>query len=150
MTFKIDYLDLALQYLARKIIILDSNNHNCYLRTKHHKQCLHSETPHLNTITDLLMSLGTSLEAQQKHNKNFEQVSSTLAKQLEKTEDLKQNIEYLKNLQEDLNLRFGQLNFINLPTRRDILSLSILIEENKPRDFELKNKQILIQIKEIL
>lgn len=65
---KLDYLDLASQCLSRKIITLDQNKYSCYSRTKTFIHCLHWKTPRLNTInTDLVISLESSLEAQQQH-----------------------------------------------------------------------------------
>lgn len=82
------------------------------------------------------------------------QLINTLIRQGEKqnqtSEETKQNLEYLKNFQENLNRKFSQLNFINLPSRRDIINLTKVIEENRPKQFELQHKDLLGQVKTLL
>lgn len=116
---KLYYLDLALQHPFRKIVTSNQNKHSCYFRTKTFTHCLRSEASHLNTIIDLLISLGTSLESQQKNIfRTLDQLSTSLVQQNQLLSELRQNLDYLKESQGSLNRRFSQLNLTSIPTRR--------------------------------
>lgn len=64
---KVDYLDLALQSPARKIYTLDQRHHLCYHMSKTRTHLFHSKAFHLNSLTDLVISLGVSIDKKQQN-----------------------------------------------------------------------------------
>ena len=66
MGFSLDYLDLALPTEENKIIKKEQFSHKCYfLETFKHN--LHGENMQLNSMVDLIISLGTHLENKNTH-----------------------------------------------------------------------------------
>lgn len=63
MELQIEYLDLAIPNNCKKITKLEQFRHKCYFNktnTNFHHE-LHSDNAQLNTIIDLLVSLGINL-----------------------------------------------------------------------------------------
>ena len=61
MGFSLDYLDLALPNETKKIIKKEQFSHKCYF-LETFKHTLHGKNMELNSLVDLLISLGTHLE----------------------------------------------------------------------------------------
>ena len=78
MGFTSEYLDLTLPIIEKKIIKKEQFSHKCYfLETFNHN--LHGENMQLNSLVDLIISLGTHLENQDTHISN----PNTLLKNLD-------------------------------------------------------------------
>lgn len=78
---RIYYLDLALHTSIKQIITLDKGRHYCFFKSNYYKHCLHSNNDHLNSISDLLVSLNNSLESQQKEfYKLLDSITNSLVK----------------------------------------------------------------------
>ena len=58
---KIEYLDLAINDSHTEKILTIEGSHSCYFNSDH-KHILHSNNAHLNSLTDLIISLGNKLE----------------------------------------------------------------------------------------
>lgn len=100
---------------------------------------------------DLVISLEVSIDKQLKVLlRILEQLHKEKESAHQNLRELKQKLEYLKDSQENLNRRFSQLNLINIPSKRDILTLSKVIEENKLQNFELHHKDLLIRVKNLI
>ena len=61
----IEYLNLAIPIVNRKVTKLYQFRHNCYFNNQF-KHNIHGENPHLNSIKDILILLGLNLEKQVK------------------------------------------------------------------------------------
>ena len=69
MNSTLEYLDLALPRVEKKIIKKDQFSHKCYfLETFKHN--LYGENMQLNSLVDLIISLGTHLKCQDIHTSN--------------------------------------------------------------------------------
>ena len=67
MNHNIDYLDLALPMTNRKITKIEQFTHNCYF-TNQLIHNMHGENPQLNSIIDLVISLGIHIGKQEKNS----------------------------------------------------------------------------------
>ena len=61
MGFSLEYLDLAIPTVEKKVIKKEQFSHKCYF-FETFKHTLHGENMQLNSLVDLLISLGTHLE----------------------------------------------------------------------------------------
>ena len=87
MGFSLDYLDLALPNETKKIIKKEQFSHKCYfLETSKHT--LHGENMQLNSLVDLLISLGIHLG-----NKNTPMLNCNT---------LLRNLDYIKTQNHDI------------------------------------------------
>ena len=91
MGFSLEYLDLALPTVEKKIIKKEQFSHKCYF-LEIFKHNLHDENMQLNSLVDLLISLGTHLENKNTHISN----SNTLLINLDYIKT--QNNDILKSL----------------------------------------------------
>ena len=69
MGFSLEYLDLALPIVEKKVIKKAQFSHKCYF-LKTFKHNLHGKNMQLNSLVDLIISLGTHLENQDTHISN--------------------------------------------------------------------------------
>ena len=91
MSFSLEYLDLALPTVEKKIIKKEQCSHKCYfLETFKHN--LHGENMQLNSSVDLIISLGKHLKNKNTHTSN----SNTLLINLDYIKT--QNNDILKSL----------------------------------------------------
>ena len=94
---KFDYLNLEISNPVKRVITLDKQKHICHIRDNSYKHELHSESTHLNSITDLIIELGDSL---QWYNEKFYNLVSIISNyMLDKNKRLKQimdNQDYFK------------------------------------------------------
>ena len=67
MDFTLGYMDLALTRVEKKIVKIEQFSHKCYF-LKPFKHNLHGENMQLNSLVDLVISLGFYLENQGIHN----------------------------------------------------------------------------------
>lgn len=136
---RLDYLDLASQYPFKQIVTTYQNKYLCYFRTINTSYITHSESAHLNSIIDLLLIIEVNLDNQLKETlKILEILKTEVYKQNQILKDPTQNIDYLRSFQKNLNLRC-----LSRPQRRDVVRLASVIKENKLRNFELQNKDLL-------
>ena len=91
MGFSLEYLDLALPTVEKKIIKKEQFSHKCYF-SKTFKHNLHGENMQLNSVVNLIISLGTHLENKNTHIPN----SNTLLINLDYIKT--QNNDILKSL----------------------------------------------------
>ena len=91
MGFPLEYLDLALPTVEKKIIRKEQFSHKCYF-LETFKRNLYGENMQLNSLVDLLISLGTHLENKNTHISN----SNTLLINLDYIKT--QNNDILKSL----------------------------------------------------
>lgn len=79
-------------------------------RPQTHKHCLHSGEPHLNTLTDLVISLGTSLQSHQTQTYLLvHKLKLKIEQQYHTFEELKRNLDYLKETQ-NINQKNQSIN----------------------------------------
>ena len=91
MDFTLEYLDLALPKVEKKIS-KNQFSHKCYfLETFKHN--LHGENMQLNFLVDFLISLGTHLENQKIHTPNLN--------------NLLRNLDYIKTQNNDILKSLG-------------------------------------------
>lgn len=96
---QLDYLDLT-HTPARKITTQDNKQHLCFHITKTQAHLLHSESPQLSTITNLV--IGTRVSSKKKQQevlKILEKLLENRNKQNQVFNEISQNIECLKNSQ---------------------------------------------------
>ena len=91
MDFTLEYLDLALPRIEKKIVKVEQIFHKCYF-SKTFKHNLHGENMQLNSSIDLVISLGFHLENQDK-NKN--------------PGNLMMNLDYIKTQNNDILKSLG-------------------------------------------
>ena len=109
--FNIDYLDIALSRTKKKIIKIEQFTHKCYF-VNLFKHNMHGDNPQLNSIIDMLISLGTHLEEQGKTSLPKNKISS----------NLHYNIEYDKSQNNDIRRIIGatKSNFSSSHNLRDL------------------------------
>lgn len=157
---KFEYLNLEVNNSTKRIISLDKQKHicYCYIEDKDYKHILHSESQHLNSITDLIIELGDSLYwYNEKFYKIIELINESMVSRNKKLQQIQENQEYLKiclqkidnfdSTIKGLTKKFKALNLKNFPNKQDINSLRQLIEENKPKEIEIQSKDLVLQIK---
>ena len=90
----------------------------CYINSSY-KHMLHSESNHLNSITDLVIELGDSLHWYiEKYYRLAELISESMTSRNKKLQQI-----------------------------QDIISLRQMIEENKPKEIKIQSKDLILQIK---
>ena len=155
---KFEYLNLEINNLAKRIISLDRQKHICYIRDNNYTHMLHSGNQHLNSITDLIIELGNSL---QQHNEKYynlmQLISDSMVSRNKKLQQINDDQDYLKtSIQridefditiQKLAKKFKALNLKSFPNKQDIISLKQMIEENKPKEIEIQSKDLILQIK---
>ena len=102
MELTVEYLDLAIPKVDRKVTKVDQFTDKCYF-TNQFRHNMHSDNPQQNTIIDTLIALGLNLEKQSKdlteiHNSIYE---NTIFKR-NRLQELFHNIEYIKNQSNDI------------------------------------------------
>ena len=91
----IEYLDLAIPNVDRKVTRLDQFRHNCYFNNQF-KHNTHGENPHSNSITDILISLGLNLEKQVNYCTEInERMREIIVSKNNVLKELSFNIEYV-------------------------------------------------------
>ena len=129
MNLNIDYLDLALREINRKIAKVEQFTHKYYFNNQF-KHSMHGENPQLNSIIDLIISLGTHLGKQEK---NISPKAIT-------SQEVLFNLEYIINQNTDVlrTIGFNRNNSPNLQNLRRI--------EEKYNQIE----QLLREIKQLI
>ena len=129
MNLNIDYLDLALPETNRKITKIEQFTHKCYFNNQF-KHSMHGENPQLNSIIDLIISLGIHLGKQEKNISPKAIIS----------QEVLFNLEYIKNQNTDVlrTIGFNKNNCLNLQNLRRI--------EGKYNQIE----QLLREIKQLI
>ena len=128
MNLNIDYLDLALPETNRKITKIEQFTHKCYFNNQF-KHSMHEENLQLNSIIDLIISLGTHLGKQEK---NISPKAIT-------SQEVLFNLEYIKNQNTDVLRTIGF-------NRNDSPNLQNLKREGKYNQIE----QLLREIKQLI
>ena len=100
MEFTVEYLDLTIPKVDRQVTKLEQFTHKCYF-TNQFKHNIRSDNPQLNTIIDMLISLSTHLEKQDKDNPLIDMKRNLSQK-------LVHNMEYVKNQNNDIIKAIGQ------------------------------------------
>lgn len=97
LTPSLDYLDLSL-HPSRTVTTTDSFKHHCYVRSQSPSHTLHSGSGHLNTLTDLQIGLGKTIEICQIQNHiTLKQLIQKVELQKQDLKDLQRNIDFLKD-----------------------------------------------------
>ena len=118
MGFSLDYLDLALTTKTEKVIKKEHFSHKCYF-LETYKHTLHSDNMQLNSLVDLLISLGVHLELTNKPRLNYD--------------TLLRNLDYIKTQNHDILKVLGKTEkydyFKDLETKH--IKIIKLLEEIK-------------------
>ena len=91
MDFNIDYLDLVLPKIEKKIIKIEQFTHKCYFANSF-KHNMHGDNMQLHSIIHMIISLGMYLEEQGKRSLPKHEISR----------DLHYNLEYIKIQNNDI------------------------------------------------
>lgn len=145
---KVSYLNLEIPENNKRIISLDNAKHLCYLRHgKEDKHLLHGDDYQLNSITDLMVEQGLSLKD------NIERIYRVLEKLAHSIGDknrllskIENKLDYLQKDNSSLHEKFSAVKINQLPQRQDLVELSSLIKENKPKEIELHTKSLLEKV----
>ena len=129
MDFIIEYLELAIPKIERRITRIEQFTHNSYF-TNQFKHNMHGDNPQLNSIIDTIISLGIQLEKQDKN----------IPIKRETSQELFYNLEYVKNQNNVIIRTIGS-------NRNGLLNLHNLRELDK-RYNEIK--QLLQEIKQLI
>ena len=126
--FNLDYLNLALPRIEKKIVKAEKFTRKCYseIPFKHNQ---HGENMQLNSIVDLIISLGTHLEEHGKHNMSRNESSS----------DVMHNLDYIKNQNNNVLKILGT-------TKSNSSSINLKDLDKK----YTKIKQLLEEIKQLI
>lgn len=156
---KFSYLNLEVNNPNKKVITLDKQKHICYIKDNNYTHKVHSESEHMNTITDLIIELSENLNLYNEKHYNLMQLvlegiieKNKLLKQISNNQDyLKTNlhkIDYFEITLKQLTEKFKVIKLKEFPNKNDIIKLKNLIEENKPKDIEIHSKELIMNLKE--
>lgn len=102
---KLEFLNLEFSDRAFRTQIKGNENYKLACRiSDDFKHILHSEDNHLNSITDLIINLGINLQKEINYNKQ------QLEKSLEELRKYTENLDYIKDQQQQILLEIKQIN----------------------------------------
>ena len=126
---KIECLDLGINDSHTYKILTVEGSHSCYFNSDH-KHILHSNNAHLNSLTDLIISLGNKLEKQETKNNNIWNSLIEVLKEKNKViRQLTENLDYIKEQNKTLitkhkNLeQFRDLDNFYIETKQKLISI---------------------------
>lgn len=119
-------------------------NFTCRLKELHNKHSLHTESAHLNAITDLLINLGLSLQKESLDNKQkIDKIQKNLETNIIEIKRLSENLDYFKNQNELIIKTLKNLEKIKIDkeeTAKDIDKITEAINKLSLEDIKL-NRQ---------
>lgn len=147
---RLDFLNLEYKEKLENnnITSLDYYSFTCRFKNKF-KHSLHTNNIHLNGITDLIINLGLNLEKESKYSHNtLEKLERLVNYTYKKTELISKLTENLGYLKEQNNQIIKELKEIRkfIPSKQEIQQLSYLLENNKPKQIETENKNLLNKV----
>lgn len=91
-------LDLLIQEETKRIVSLDKGTHNCYLRnSRAEKHFLHGEDFQLNNIIDLIIELGSTIDAENNRIFNIlEIIAHSIGEKNKMISKIEEKLDYLQ------------------------------------------------------
>ena len=148
---RLEYLDLEIKNRSRNIITLDNHKHICYFQNTY-KHILHSkEDKNYNSLIDLVISLGESLE---KHKENNSRIIENLLESIKNKnkviKTLVENQDYLKEQNNKIIKRIKYLEELKqLKIEHKINTEKItkeVLEEIRQKSIELKQSYNQVEV----